>query len=317
MLEEAVASVQRLIDGILAADSPAPARPLLLQELVAGYWSDLLAARTAGRLKPATLRVYRLHLRRFLAYAHRRRVRYVSEVSPQLLGEYREWLRRERRLSVQSVESETSSTLSPLLRRAARAGELPADMIGSVERWKRPRKVKRAFSRREIAAVWRGLRRQPEGRARLRPLRFALWTGCRREQARLLAWESLDLQARRATLVAQKADPAEGRTIVLPRRVVRMLRSVPRNGDAHVFGPLARGELYRSFTTAAREAGIRRPYKLHNLRDTFVSWALNDPRCELRLQDVARHVGHSDLRTTMGYLDTDLDALERKLATLR
>jgi hypothetical protein len=69
------------------------------------------------------------------------------------------------------------------------------------------------------------------------------------------------------------------------------------------------------FPKAVRLAGIARPLKLHNLRDTFIVMALN---AGVPLAVVSQIVGHSDIRITIRsygrFGSTELEAAAKRLS---
>lgn len=245
---------------------------------------------------------------------------YVSDLKPYVLVAYREHLLHDLGFKTATVDSEQASTLSELLKRG-------------VARSARPRGSADAASRDGSLAGTRraGVRAGGDGRhpARTPPPARRTATdargpvraldGCQERQARLLAWDGLDLVAGTARLVPQKGDPVKGRVIPLSDRCRRMLSHVERNGVPTVWGEIDERDPLIWLRQAAREAGVKGRVKFHHLRYSFTSWALNDPdpRRRLPVEDVAFILGHEDLRTTMKYRKPDLAAMRAGLNALR
>ncbi len=99
-----------------------------------------------------------------------------------------------------------------------------------------------------------------------------------------------------------------------------MLRAVhhrrhPR--EPLVFGHVSMSGALQWLRHAAIEAGVEGYLRLHDLRSTFISYCLTDPRSTMKTTDVARMVGHRDLNEIQTYLQDDEAALAVKLRTLR
>ena len=152
-------------------------------------------------------------------------------------------------------------------------------------------------------------------------------TGWRQGELRALSWSMVNLDAGTAALRANPAcDNYEGpknraeRVVHLSPQAVALLRDQARrvkekSPDAPVF-PAERGGYWNRNVLIRRtrdhlialgfySKGLK---PLHGFRALFINSAL---RAGASVQDVADCVGHSNTRTTLGYLTSDADAQRR------
>ena len=131
----------------------------------------------------------------------------------------------------------------------------------------RPRE--RVLSRDELRLLWRALDIIPEpGRSYIRIL---MLTGCRREEARAMQWDELDLESRLWSLPSQRTKGARAHEIPLSDGAAEIIFSMPRNGP-YVFTidgkrPMA---VHQIKARLDRETGIQ-DWRLHDLRRTLRS----------------------------------------------
>jgi integrase len=119
-------------------------------------------------------------------------------------------------------------------------------------------------------------------------------------QETLLRWLDVDHEGKQIMLPQTKN--GNGRVVHLNATACQALDSIPRNGSKPT-DPVFAGEqlspenISLAFLRACRKVEIM-DFRLHDLRHTFASWA------RMRggdLQDVAKLLGHRDLRMTNRY----------------
>jgi integrase len=173
----------------------------------------------------------------------------------------------------------------------------------------RPRE--RVLSRDELRLLWRALDSIPEpGRSYIRIL---MLTGCRRQEARAMQWDELDLEHRLWSLPSQRTKGARTHEIPLSEAAAEIISSMPRTGP-YVFTIDGKRPMtvHQIKARLDRETGIM-DWRLHDLRRT-----LRSGLAELGVSyEVAeRVIGHSmpQLQRTynvFAYREEKRNALER------
>jgi len=127
--------------------------------------------------------------------------------------------------------------------------------------------------------------------------------GLRREDARLLRWREVDLDAGLAHLMTRKRDVE----VVLPissrcREALLECRERPVLSEfvftTEAGRPLGDARLRRAFGIAKEIAGIKRRFRIHDCRHTFASHLVSRG---VSLAVVATLLAHADQRTTVRY----------------
>lgn len=175
-----------------------------------------------------------------------------------------------------------------VLRWCAERGWLPIAL--PTPRLPRPVRRPRDVAPAELSRVFEAL---PQ-RAR-NVLGFILATGCRPSEALRLQWAEVDPPNRRCVLTGHKrAAGGKPRIIHLTDAALAILNSLPP-GDGYVF--LSR--LGRPYTRTGLRAILRRRGlgSMYRLRHTFAQMALG----QIPMEDVAKLLGHADLRTVQVY----------------
>ncbi len=193
-IPDAIAHLHKLIDQEL--DEGGTGKGMPLEELASGYLQDLERMVAEGARDWKTLRAYKPRVRRFLDFCANEGVGYVGELTPELLLRYQSFL-RDQGFKSRTIAQEQVTTIKALLRRAWQERLTAEDLTASLPPVERTPKLKpRVYTRDEIGGILRVMRRRPHLRRRTTFLRFALYTGCRKEQARVLRWTDVDLEAR-------------------------------------------------------------------------------------------------------------------------
>jgi integrase len=152
----------------------------------------------------------------------------------------------------------------------------------------------------ELAAV---LEACPEW---LRPIAALLaFTGMRRGEELGLRWLDVDLRGRRILLPQTKN--GDGRVVWLNDLAVGVIGALKQTSPTDRVFPLdvTPGAVSQAFLRACREIGIA-DFRLHDLRHTAASWLRMSGA---DLQDVAKLLGHRDVRMTNRYAHLSGDHL--------
>lgn len=145
-------------------------------------------------------------------------------------------------------------------------------------------------------------------------LAFLAWTGVRRGEALAAEW---DWVKNGFLLVpAGRTKSGQARAVPLTTPVRKMLSDRPEPHKGRIFAAMNE-KVTKLFPKAAKLAGISRPLKLHNLRDTFIVMALN---AGVPLPVVSQIVGHSDIRITIRsygrFGNTELQEAAKRLSRI-
>lgn len=130
-------------------------------------------------------------------------------------------------------------------------------------------------------------------------IRFALYTGARREEFLSLKWEYIDLHSQTVQLPDSKTGP---RKLYLSQPAVEILKRLPRvHGNPYVFPGLKPGDHYHNlkkpFKKVLELAGIS-DFRIHDLRHTHASWGI---LAGLSTNLIAKTLGHAQARTAERY----------------
>jgi integrase len=144
-----------------------------------------------------------------------------------------------------------------------------ANPAASTKRRKVERPRERILSRDEMQLLWQALDRIPDpGRSYVRIL---MLTGCRRQEARAMQWDELDLDGRLWSLPSQRTKAARPHEIPLSEAAAEIISSMPRCGP-YVFTIDGRRPMtvHQIKARLDRESGIK-DWRLHDLRRTLRS----------------------------------------------
>jgi integrase len=137
----------------------------------------------------------------------------------------------------------------------------------------------------------------------------------RRGELLTLRWLDVDLIQRQANLPQTKN--GKGRTVYLNDVAMDVFRSLARDTETlpHelVFGLDATPEeVSMSFMRACRKAGIE-DFHFHDLRHTHATWLRQNG---VQLDEIAKQLGHSDLRMTQRYAHLGASQIREAVCSL-
>jgi integrase len=144
-------------------------------------------------------------------------------------------------------------------------------------------------------------------------------TGLRRDDARLMQWDRLNMAAR--TIFLYQAKTGEDVFIPMTDDLYLALAELEQERDPkdpHVFvteqgRPLSVSTLNRTWAVAKRLAAIKRPFRIHDLRHTTGSALV---QAGVPLYEVGQLLGHRDPRSTRRYAHLAPDNLRSAIRAL-
>jgi integrase len=244
-------------------------------------------------------------LRDFLAFAGRKM---LGELDTDLLENYARYLAEQRGLAPKTVIDRVNVAVR-VLRYAAHADRRWIRAVPDRPKLSKPAKKRRDVAPEQLAGVFASLPNRGRAARLYRILRFILETGCRPSEARALRWEWLRLDEGTATIPQHKtARYGKGRTLYLTPAATDVLLSIPDKRDTGYVFLSGCGKPYTAagLRSPLRRRGLSGPYQL---RHTF---GQNGSE-KMTIQDLARLMGHSDLKTTAMYFEVS-DQRARQLA---
>jgi integrase len=116
----------------------------------------------------------------------------------------------------------------------------------------------------ELVAIWRAVDGESDfGRC----VRLLILLGSRRSEVGGMRWSEIDLAAGTWTLPAARSKNKRSLTLALPPAALDVIRSVPRHGLDHLFGPAGFTNWERSKAALDCALGTAvRPFRLHDIR---------------------------------------------------
>jgi integrase len=345
VLAEAVAEIEReTFTGLSARKHMAKLLSLATGEELKGYtletWTAEWLRRKSRDSSKATMARYKGHLDAFLDWlGDDRRKKPLESVTPQHVREWRESLQDAGRAgkTVLSYVKDLGAVYRAAIREGLVSFNPCSTAIGDVET--SDSIDRKPFSGHEVATLlkaapteeWRGL------------ILVAAFTGLRLGDAARLSWASVDLEAKRITLVPSKTKKKK-REVRIPIQadLLAFFERVPVNDDspdAPVFPVLAKTPvntmkgLSSTFVNIMAAAGVDRgkPSRVleegqtagkgrityergfHSLRHTFTTWLRTAGVSE---EDRMALTGHSTRESHQIYSHTDEAALRDAVAKL-
>ena len=289
----------------------------LFAEAVPGFFEYLVADRG---LRPASVRHYSHHLRRFEAYLSKVGVRGLQELSPALLSAFVAE-RSAAGLAKTSVR-DGCGVLRVFLRYAHREGVVGSDLSKIVE-WPqvyRLSNIPRSISWTDVGKVLGGVdRRTPCGKRDYAILLLLVTYGLRGREVAALTLNDIDWKRERLAIPERKA----GHSTAFPlsksvgEAIVDYLQhGRPKTTDRHVFfrsaapvRPIGSAVVSACATRYLLQAGVRVPRPgSHTLRHTLVQRLVD---AEFALKEIGDFVGHRSAASTQIYGKVAVESLRQ------
>jgi integrase len=201
---------------------------------------------------------------------------------------------RSRKCSPATVRKEVG-VLKHLLNWATEGGLVPVNVAARISMPKPPAGRVRYLQPTELKAI---LDHCPPW---IKPIvLLAVSTGMRRGEILALRWMDVDLMNRQINLPQTKN--GKGRIVFLNSNALDVFRSLPLDKETVANEPVfavdvTPEELSMCFIRACRSAGVP-DFHFHDLRHTHATWLRQSG---VQLDEIARQLGHSDLRMTQRY----------------
>lgn len=284
-------------------------------EVLPGFFEYLVSERG---LRPATILLYRHHLRRFEAYLRRIDLRRLAELTPVLLSAFVAELTGAG-LAKTSVR-EACGILRVFLRYARREGTIGADLAESVE-WPQvyrlsdiPRSIAWADVAKVLAAVER---RSPGGKRDYAILLLLITYGLRAAEVAALTLDDIDWRRERLAVPERKAGHATAfpLTATVGAALVDYLQhGRPATAERQIFfrvaaprRPLGPAAISSCASAYLRRAGVQVPRPgSHTLRHTVVSRLVE---ADFGFKEIGDFVGHRSPASTQIYAKVAIESL--------
>jgi integrase len=145
--------------------------------------------------------------------------------------------------------------------------------------------------------------------------RFAVLTGLRMRAMLSLTWEQVDLAKKRAWISGVEMKAGQTHGIPLTAEAVQVLKALSRNGD-YVFQ--WRGERIDDCNTLAFQNAVKaakvEPFRWHDLRHTWASWAVQS---DVTLQELMQLGGWKSYAMVLRYAHLAPDHLAKAAGKVR
>jgi integrase len=216
----------------------------------------------------------------------------VGEISARSVEQY--ITLRSRKCSAATIRKEVG-VLKHLLNRAMKEGKISKNPAAGVTMPRVPAGRVRYLQPTELQAV---LEHCPPW---LRPVvLLAVATAMRRGEILKMRWLDVDLLQRQVNLPQTKN--GKGRTVYLNEMALDVFRSLALDADTQADEPVfaldvTPEEVSMCFMRACRKARIN-DFRFHDLRHTTATWLRQRG---VQLDEIAKQLGHSDLRMTQRY----------------
>ena len=192
------------------------------------------------------------------------------------------------------------ATLSAMFRRAIAWQVLADNPCRGIPRFKENGQVQRFLSPEEVGRLLVAMEKDPNQVA-MAALRFLLLTGCRRSEGLKARWVHVDLERRVWFVPHTKA--GRSRYVQLNEATIALLAGLPSRATSEWLFPSAdpRRSLVdprKAFTRVLAAAGIEGHVRIHDIRHTHASLAVNAGQS---LYTVQHLLHHANPQTTMRY----------------
>jgi site-specific recombinase XerD len=275
---------------------------------------EFLVTQEAAFSSASTVRWYRNMLGRLDHFAGGK---LLSEVTPQLLTHYAKGISQEER--AKRIGRETCRDLIRALKRFFNwAANVYSLSLNPAERIVRPhsiRQLPKALTPYEIQRLLDATENTPIGKRDRAIIYFLSDTGCRAGGLLSLTKDALNLEQHRAVLTEKGG---HSRVVPFTPETGLVLREwlviCPKDAQTvfcsmrsqNLGDPLGETGLQFMLRRLARKAGLKKRVFAHAFRHTLASEYTKSGGQTLMLREV---MGHSDVRTTQGYVRVDPDAL--------
>lgn len=220
---------------------------------------------------------------------------------------------RRKEVSGPSVNREMAC-LSTMMRRAQKDGKIDHNPVAGVSKYPESPPRARFLDNTEM------VRFVELASPRVRSFfKFALITGMRLSEIRLMRWSELDFKARTIRIPAEHAKSKRPRTIPMDDACHEILMSQERKAETVFFNestlrPIA--SVQRAFAAVCRRGDFNKPGQerltFHSLRHSAISGWIRHGVDLITARNLA---GHGDIRITAGYCHSTPE-LERRAVTL-
>lgn len=159
----------------------------------------------------------------------------------------------------------------------------------------------------EAQRLWKALDKE-ENQIAATAIKLMLVTGVRREEALQARWEHIDRDRQLWHLPMTKS--GRQRFVMLSETALAVLSELPNAGHGHYLFPGTKpgkplSNARKSFLRALKAAGVAQ-FRIHDLRHTFASLAINNGAT---LYEVQHLLGHASNKTTQRYAHLASDNL--------
>jgi len=216
----------------------------------------------------------------------------LSRVTTQQLYDFVGYLRRER-LSDRTIHNRVGEVVTFLRHFGIKDVTLRVKYVEQKVRAYRPDELKALFA---VAT--------PE---ELLMFQFVLCTGAREQEVMHAEWNDIDFVDGLFTVKAKQhwtPKDYEEREIPLPDFLLAALKKHMLETKGRLLFPTAQGKpnghMLRELKALARRAGLQGEFKLHKFRKTYATLQHRDG---VDARTIQKRLGHSDLSTTLAYLE--------------
>lgn len=195
------------------------------------------------------------------------------------------------------------SLLSAIFKRAVVLECLERNPCSGIARLQENNLQQRFLSTEEIGRLQAAMANAaPEVRVAVSAVQFLLLTGVRRQEALAARWEHVDVERR--VLFVPHSKSGRAKYVQLSDAALALLEAMPHRGSSGWVFPSRRDaskplrDPRKTFWALLKSAGITDRPRLHDLRHTFCSLAINAGQSLYVVQGL---VGHASPQTTMRY----------------
>lgn len=282
-------------------------KPLTLDKATAKYLKvETDMRKTSGNA--VTERKFFWELKKFLGSKGQKGFSNVIEIEPYHLQAFQLWLKSQKhngKLLENATVNRRFHTIKHFFMKLVEWGylnESPARFIKPLPENRRPKKL---WSMEEVLKVSGALSSEDKAL-----FVFLYFTGARLSTALRLTWFDVDMKSEVITFTTKKGKISVTREykVPMPKPVKILLSDIPKTGG-EVF-EIKAGLFAKRISRTLKKVGIE-GLTLHGLRHTFAS-RIHEKGAST--ETIRLLLGHSNTKTTEGYLSTDLDHLRKFVA---